>query len=97
MRIETSCPHCGRPYPPKLQVGGSVRKRIVEIIANRPNGISRPQLMWMVYGDDPNGGPLYPNVVSVLIHKANRELRPQGYEITAGRGRGALYRLVRLP
>ena len=96
MRIETSCPYCGRPYPPKFHINGPVRRRIVEVIANRPHGITRPQLICAVYGNDPNGGPLNANVVSVLIHKANMELRPQGYEITATKGRGGLYRLVRI-
>ena len=95
MRIETVCPHCRRPYPPKFQVSGPVRQRIVNIIARRPAGICRADLISLVYADDPNGGPLYPNSVSVLVHHANKELRKQGYEITAGRGRGALYRLVK--
>jgi hypothetical protein len=92
---ETLCPYCGRPYPPILSVSGPVRRRIVDVIASRPNGITRPQLIQAVYGGDPNGGPLHGNVVSVLVHHANRQLRPQGYEITASRGRGGLYRLVR--
>ena len=87
------CPECGRPHAPKLAVSGPVRQRIVNIIANRPDGITRDQLMLAVYGNDPNGGPENPNVISVLVNHANRELRPQGYEISARPGRGALYRL----
>jgi hypothetical protein len=88
------CTHCGRPYPPKLVVSGPVRQRIVDVIASRPNGIARAELVWLIYGSDPNGGPDSPNVVSVIIHHANKELRRQGYEITARPGRGALYRLT---
>lgn len=89
------CPVSGRPCPRKLLVSGPVRQRIVDVIATRPHGVTRGQLMWLVYGEDPNGGPDSPNVVCVHIWHANKELRPQGYEITASRGRGSLYRLVK--
>lgn len=96
METERLCPHCGRPYPPKLVVTGTVRRRIVDIIASAPDGIHRDQIIWRVYGHDPNGGPLSLNIVAVIVHHANKQLRSQGYKIEAPRGRGALYRLVRI-
>jgi len=96
MRDSEVCSHCGRPLAPKLAVSGPVRQRIVEVIAQHPDGIARENLIRLAYASDPNGGPCNPNTVSVLVHHANRELRPQGYEITSGRGRGSRYRLVQI-
>jgi hypothetical protein len=74
-----------------------VRQRIVELIANRPDGIMRNEPLDLVYADDPNGGPDNPNTVSVLIKHANTELAAQGFRISpAWLGRGARYRLVRI-
>jgi hypothetical protein len=78
-------------------VHGPVRQRIVDLIANRPDGITRSELIDIVYADDPNGGPDNPNTICVLVHHANAELAPQGFRILpAWRGRGARYRLVRV-
>jgi hypothetical protein len=78
-------------------VHGPVRQRIVDPIANRPDGITRSEIIDLVYAGDPNGGPENPNTVSVLIHCANQQLAQQGYRIEAAwRGRGGRYRLVRI-
>jgi hypothetical protein len=91
------CPMCQRPFPPRLVVHGPVRQRIVDLIANRPDGITRGEILDLVYADDPNGGPANPNTVSVLIMRANEELAAQGFRILpAWRGRGARYQLVRV-
>jgi hypothetical protein len=89
------CPACRRPFPPRLVVHGPVRQRIVDTIANRPDGISRAELLDVVYADDPEGGPDNANTISVLIHHANIELAPQGFRIEpTWLGRGARYRLT---
>jgi hypothetical protein len=91
------CPTCRRPFPPSLIVHGPVRQRVVDLIANRPDGITRGELINLVYADDPNGGPDTPNTISVLVKDANKELAAQGYCIEpAWLGRGARYRLVRI-
>jgi hypothetical protein len=91
------CPHCKRPYPPRLIVRGPVRQAIVNLIANRPDGITRGEIIAAVYATDIGGGPDNPNVISVLIKHANVELAAQGFRIEpAWRGRGARYRLVRV-
>jgi hypothetical protein len=91
------CPTCRRPYPPRLVVHGPVRQRIVNLIASRPDGITRGEILDLVYADDPNGGPDNPNTVSVLIKHANAELAAQGFRIEpAWLGPGARYRLVRI-
>ena len=90
------CPACRRPFPPDLVVHGPVRQRIIDAIANRPDGITRGELLSLVYADDVDGGPDNPNTISVLIKHANAELAAQGYRIEpTWRGRGARYRLVR--
>jgi hypothetical protein len=67
-------------------------------IANRPDGISRAEIIAAVYADGRNGGPDNPNVISVLIKHADAQLAAQGFRIgPAWRRRGARYRLTRLP
>jgi hypothetical protein len=91
------CPTCHRPLAPGLAVNGPVRQRIVDIVANRPDGITRGELIDIIYAADPNGGPSTPNTISVLVHLANQQLAQQGYRIAAAwRGRGARYGLTRL-
>jgi hypothetical protein len=91
------CPTCHRPLAPRLVVRGPVRQRIVDIVANRPDGITRGELIDVVYAGDVNGGPETPNTISVLIHLANQQLVEQGYRIEAAwRGRGGRYRLVKV-
>jgi hypothetical protein len=78
-------------------VHGPVRQRIVDLIANRPDGITRHELIDLVYAADPNGGPANPNVISVLVKLANAEIAPRGFRISpTWRGPGARYRLVRI-
>jgi hypothetical protein len=90
------CPACRRPFPPALTVHGPLRQRIVDAIANRPDGITRAELLDVVYGDDVNGGPNNQNVIAVLIKHANAELAAQGHHIESmWRGPGARYRLAR--
>jgi hypothetical protein len=87
---------CRRPFPPALIVTGPIRRRIVDAIANRPDGITINELMDVVYGDDPAGGPDTPNSLYVIIKHANEQLSDQGYQIKpAWRGRGAGYRLIK--
>jgi hypothetical protein len=78
-------------------VRGPVRQRIVDLVAGRPDGITRRELIDLVYASDPNGGPNNENVISVLIRRANEQLAEQGYFIApAWRGRGARYRLFKM-
>ena len=96
-RRARTCPTCHRPFPPKLIVHGPVRQRIVDLIANRPHGITRSEIVATIYADDIEGGPDNPNTVSVIIKKANEELAAQGYCMSpAWLGRGARYRLIKL-
>jgi hypothetical protein len=96
MRRQKICPECRRPFPPALPVRGPVRQRIVNLIASRPDGITRHELIALVYASDPNGGPSTENVISVLVKRANEDLAGQGYRITSNGGPGSRYQLQRL-
>jgi hypothetical protein len=77
-------------------VHGPVRQRIVDAVGNRPDGITRGELLDLVYFDRADGGPNNSNVIAVLIKHANAELAAQGYRIESmWRGPGARYRLAR--
>ncbi len=90
------CPHCRRPFPPKLPVRGPIRQAIVNLVAARPHGISRRELLDLVYASDPNGGPNDENTISVTIRNANKELAGRGFRIApAWRGRGGRYHLIK--
>jgi hypothetical protein len=91
------CPQCRRPFPPPLAVSGPIRQRLVDLLINSPDGIAVRELVGLVY-DDPNGGPLTAQrSLNVIAHRANKELRRQGFQITSTwRGRGAKYQLVAL-
>ena len=52
------CPQCRRPFPPPLVVTGSLRQRMVNILADRPDGLTVNNLVDLVYADDPDGGPM---------------------------------------
>jgi hypothetical protein len=74
-----------------------VRRRLVEIIANHPDGIARGELMDLLYADDADGEPDCAGTISVLVLMANKQLRPQGWHIVSQRGPGARYRLEPIP
>jgi hypothetical protein len=72
-----------------------VRQRIVDLIASRPDGISRREIIDLVYASDPNGGPTNENTISVLVKRANEDLVNQGWRIVSSGGPGSRYRLER--
>jgi hypothetical protein len=71
---------------------------MVNILADRPDGLTINNLVDLVYVDDPDGGPVTAQrSLNVMAHKANKQLRAQGYQIKSmWMGRGAIYRLVRI-
>ena len=90
------CPACGRPFSPELTVHGPVRRRIVDILGNHPEGLTRGQLFDLTYAEDPNGGPDNNLGIRVIVSFINKELVPQGWKIQSDLGRGALYKLVKI-
>jgi len=69
---------------------------MLEIISHRPDGITREDLHNLLYAERADGGPNTHNI-SVLVHHANKQLKPQGWRIgVTWMGPGARYRLVKL-
>jgi hypothetical protein len=96
LNMNLRCPHCGQGIPPKLRVTGYIRPQVVHLIAQRPDGISLREVANMVYRTDPNQ-PGSSKSVWLLIRLANRELKPQGYQIAPlTRGPGARWILRKL-
>lgn len=80
-RRRECCQTCGREYPPPFTASATVRRRLVEILAHRPDGVSVRELTELVYAD---GGPLTAQrSLNVIAHHANKQLAPQGYQIRA--------------
>ena len=97
MRTNSSvCPYCGQPLRLEPRVTGRERRRLVEILARRPDGMTRRELADWLYSDDPNGGPENTFAVCQLVHQARLQLAAQGYTIISDRGPGAHYRLAKL-
>jgi hypothetical protein len=81
--------------PAEYRITGSVRVRVVALVANRPDGIGMDELVSLVYAEHPNGEPDYAaNSIKTTIHNANKQLLPQGYVIRSTMGPGARYRLL---
>jgi hypothetical protein len=91
------CPTCGRPYPPKLEVGGTLRQRMVDLLLRRPDGVPIDELVELIYACEPDGSPMWAhNSIWVIAHEANKKLRAFGYQIVSTKGRGSRYRMVKL-
>jgi hypothetical protein len=87
------CQHCGQIIPPKPTIfdNSPIKKRIYSFIARHPEGVTRDQVFERVYADDRDGGPDYPNVISVHIFDMNRMLEPLGVRIHSTGGRWTRY------
>lgn len=94
---EPRCPVCGHPYVAGVATRLPYRQRaLFEIIdAAGVNGIRGPEIMRQLYADDPAGGPLSPNIISVMCNHINRKIMHRGLKLGAGAPFG-YYRLMRL-
>ena len=91
------CPHCQRPFLPKLKAG-PIGRSIMAAIEAHPDGISTDDLISIAYAGHADGGPESARkVIHVTICKLNSQLIDQGCVVRSdGRGRGALYQLKSL-
>lgn len=89
------CPHCQRAFPPAVDIGGTRRQQIYDFISRHPEGVTAWQVLEGVYADDPNGGPVGHNIVSVQVKNINVALEQRGYapriKSTSRGGAGARY------
>ena len=96
------CPLChGSGLVPRLpQVTGYIRTRMLDLLIECPNGLTANGLLLALYGKDTEHWPQSDTkIISVLIWHANKQLRPQGYEIKClwrgGRAGHSPYALVK--
>jgi hypothetical protein len=62
---------------------GARQSRLLAALRHSPGALRRNELVEYVYGDDPDGGPLWaPTTITVTVHR----LRKSGHEIMSGRG-----------
>ncbi len=72
----------GRPS----QSPGASQSRLLAALRHSPGALRRNELVEYIYGDDPEGGPLWaPTIITVAVHR----LRKSGHKIMSGR-RGPL-------
>lgn len=89
------CECCKRPLAPRIAVGGKVKQRVFDFIANNA-GVTTRQVMDAVYADDPDGGPDDLKNIAVQVCFINKVIAKQGLKIKSTRGPGATYSLVAL-
>jgi len=79
-----ACECCGHPLPEFNALRGLTRtqqKMFDAVDASGRRGIDRRALMDAVYGDDPNGGPMYVNTLDVMRAKMRPVLAEHGLKI----------------
>ena len=65
---------------------GACQSRLLAALRHSPGALRRNELVEYIYGDDPNGGPLWaPTMITVTVHR----LHKSGHKIMSGR-RGPL-------
>lgn len=96
------CPQCGQIIPPANPFLAGfhrhpVKAAIYDVIALRPDGVTRAEVMDHVYRSRQDGGPLCgKTIVSVHIGQMNKKLERLGLCIRSSMGHGAVYRLIGL-
>jgi hypothetical protein len=88
----TCCPGCGRPVPRGDLDLPHVKRRIFDLVNQRP-GISAERLCELVWADDPSGGPESGRkAIHVHVNQLNRRLASFGIAVRGSLTAG--YRLV---
>jgi hypothetical protein len=71
---------------PQSPSAGARQSRLLAALRHSPGPLRRAELVEYIYGDDPDGGPLWaPTMITVTVHR----LRKSGHKIMSGR-RGPL-------
>ena len=66
------------------QSSNARQSRLLAALRHSPGALRRNELVEYIYGDDPNGGPLWaPTMITVTVHR----LRKSGHKIMSGRRR----------
>lgn len=100
-----ACPCCGAPMagPPSvdsllLAVGSGHTRTIIERLVDRyPKPVRMSELIDLLWGDDPNGGPDHPrNNVYANIWRLNQQLKSRNWRVVGEQGGAAFNVQVRL-
>lgn len=92
------CECCGHPMPSDSVYHDltSMQGRMFAAIYEAGQaGIRRAELMEILYGDDPNGGPTEENIINVQRKLMTPALEKHGLKIVSTRGHGALWWVIR--
>ena len=99
----TVCPCCGSEIDQTPALGlvevvqGLSRTLVTELAMAYPGTVSMERLIDVLYGDDPQGGPLSAdNAISVYNWRIRKVIEPLGWTIPRQNHGGAHYRLSRL-
>jgi len=88
------CPCCGAQTG-KQRISGFFagnKRRILEALEGRPEGVPLSRLVDAVYGSRPDGGPLSAKTtLKVVVHQIRQDLAPMGWVIPSAKTGG--YRL----
>jgi len=96
------CPNCGFRHRSDgfasdlSREGLSPRERTVleRLVEAGGAPVTRAKLVDAVYGDDPDGGPLFANAnIAVYIYRLNQKLPPRGFSVEL-HGYGMGWKLV---
>jgi hypothetical protein len=94
-----TCKCCGHPLPDEgvLAALTPLQRRVFTAIQRAgPAGVPASQLMDIVYADDPTGGPVSTNIISVVANQMKPRLIPFGVQLRGKRGAGGYYVLEKL-
>lgn len=69
--------------------------RLFHALRRAPDGLQCYELVDILYGNDPNGGPLH-NIIAVMARQINKKIEPMGLRIKGTGGPGSVYRLLRV-
>jgi hypothetical protein len=93
----TICSHCGHPLPDSGVRGVLTvqQRRLFDIVMRAGQaGITTPEIMSLLYGDDPDGGPDSLHIVSVLALQIRKRIEPFGITIVGRSGNGSGYYIL---
>ena len=106
--MDKVCQCCGQTLPPEplalkgLKLNGNRLEIYKRVLKAGRHGVTSLSLFEMLYGDDPDGGPLSTrNIISVYVCQLNHRLVPLGQKIVSEGRVGphiyARYRIENVP
>ena len=103
-KILLRCPCCGQALDkpvigirahPQMYLS-PMQQALFNLVKSCPDGIASADIRERIYSVNRNGDTSNSATVRVMANRANKKLAAWGLVIRAGKGCGAVYRLVRL-